>query len=518
MKLYYKLMILVSIVVMVVVGFISIVNRFQTEASLETQMGHAASDMAAAIAHIPGIEQKLASGEEDGAIQATIELLRSETRYQYIIVMDMEGIQYSYPYTSGLYKPYKNGGETRVLTSGEAYISADTNQLISAIRSFHPITYEGAQVGAVLVGLLTDQIYEENEEYGRNMETALVLGVVIGVICAFYLARNIKKAIYGLEPKEIAILLSERELIFQSIERGIIAVDPMGEILLCNSQAKLLLGIKPSDEHKSISLTSELMQKQVMAAMSCQCNSANSTIVLENKVTVLMSLCLMHDSNNQVLGAVISLEDLTQVRALAEEITDYRSLVDTLRAQNHEFMNKMQTISGLMQLESYEEAIDYIELLTKNNQKLHHLLTEAIRDNKIAGLLLTKYADYSEKKIDFTIASDSSLTALPSSLSSDVACSIIGNLLENSVEALATSNIKELSIYVEGDENHFNIEIHNSGPAITVDKETLFKTGFSTKGDHRGYGLSLIEELVLNAGGTIYWENDEGVKWYVSIG
>lgn len=518
MKLHYKLMILVSIVVMVVVGFISIVNRFQTDASLETQMGNAATDMSAAIAHIPEIEEKLASGDQDGDIQALIELLRSETRYQYIIVMDMEGIQYSYPYASGLYKPYKNGGETRVLTSGDTYVSADTNQLISAIRSFHPIHYQGQQVGAVLVGLLTDQIYEENEVYGRNMEVALVLGVVIGIVCAFYLAFNIKRSIFGLEPKEIAMLLSERELIFQSIERGMIAVDPEGEILLCNSQAKLLLGIKPSDERKSISLTSQVMQDQVMAAMSCQCNSANATIVLENKVTVIMSLCLMHDANDKVLGAVISLEDMTQVRALAEEITDYRRLVDTLRAQNHEFMNKMQTISGLMQLESYDEAIDYIELLTQNNRQLHHLLTEAIRDNKIAGLLLTKYADYSEKKVDFKIASDSSLTALPASLSSDVACSIIGNLLENSIEALAKATKKEVTIYVEGDREHFSLEVYNSGPEIHVDHATLFKTGFSTKGDHRGYGLSLIEELVVNAGGTIHWENDEGVRWYVNIG
>lgn len=517
MKLHYKLMILAAIGVIVVVGFISIVNRYQMDGFLETQMGSAAADMSATIAHMSEIGRLLASGTKDGSIQSLIEKVRKETRYQYIIVMDMDGIQYSYPYTSGLYKPYKNGGEGKVLETGLPYISADANELISAIRSFHPIEYNGDQVGAVLVGLLTDQVQAENTVYRRSMESALVIGLLIGIFGAYFLAVNIKKSIYGLEPKEIAVLLGQRELIFQSIERGIVALDQNGRISLCNTTAKELLSFKGIDEDASIKLVSKAISEKFEEAMACECNSMNETIILNNNETVLMSLCMMRDSSNTILGAVISLEDLTQVRKLAEEITDYRMLVDTLRAQNHEFMNKLQTISGLIQLEDYEELLNYIEHLSQKNYQLHHLLSEHVSDKKIAGMLLTKYAIYAEKKINFVIDPHLSITGLPPMLSSDAACSIIGNLLDNSMDAVSKSTDKSIHMWIEADDEGFDLEICNSGPPITKDQDRIFKPNYSTKGPGRGYGLYVINEIVTNAKGRISYENDEGVKWHVTI-
>lgn len=517
MKLHYKLMILVSVGVVVVVGFLSIVNRYQTDAAIETYMGSAAADMSAAISNIPEIGEYLASESQDDTIQNLVEKLRLETRYQYIIVMDMQGIQYSYPYVSGLYKPYKNGGEAKVLESGVAYISADTNELISAIRSFHPVEYNGVQVGAVLVGLLTDQVQEESYLHRRVMETALVIGLVIGIIGAYNLAVNIKKSIYGLEPKEIAMLVGQRELIFQSIERGIIALDSSGKISLCNSTAEGLLGITGEVQKKFIKEASETIDRKFVEAMACECNSMNETIVLDNNRTVLLSLCMMRDSDNNILGAVISLEDLTQARILAEALTDYKILVDTLRAQNHEFMNKLQTISGLLQLENYEEVLDYIDLLSKKNGQLTNLLSGHVSDKKVAGLLLAKYALYSEKKIEFIIDANLSITGYPPLLSSDAACSIIGNLLDNSMEALSKSEEKRIVMCITSNENAFDLEVTNTGPLITVDEERMFRMAYSTKGSGRGYGLHLINELIAGANGKITWENDEGVKWHVHI-
>jgi len=517
MKLHYKLVILVSIGVIVVVGFLSLVNRYQTDAALETQMGSAAADMSATIANLPDIGQYLASHNQEDAIQDLIETLRVDTRYQYIIVMDMEGIQYSYPYTSGLYKPYKNGGEEKVLESGATYISADTNELISAIRSFHPIMHEGDQVGAVLVGLLTDQVQEENNSYRRAMELALVIGLVVGIVGAYLLAMNIKKSIYGLEPKEIALLLGQRELIFQSIQRGTIALDSEGNISLCNSTAKELLGLTGISEKTPIKEASETINEKFLEAMACECNAMNETIVLDHNRTVLMSLCMMRDKDHSILGAVISLEDLTQVRRLAEQLTDYKQLVDTLRAQNHEFMNKLQTISGLLQLENYDEVLAYIDLLSKKNGQLTRLLSENVSDKKLAGLLLSKYALYSEKKIDFVIDGQLSIAGYPPLLSSDAACSIIGNLLDNSMEALSESEEKRIVMRMTSDTKDFNLEVYNTGPMITVDQDRMFRKAYSTKGSGRGYGLYLISELISGAKGDITWENDKGVKWHVHI-
>ncbi len=518
MKLHYKIMIVVTTAIILVIGFISLVANHQLKASMELHMGSAASDMAVVIANLPDLGQMLSEEREDGSIQGLIESLRILTRYQYIIIMDMEGIQYAYPYASGLYKPYKNGGEEAVLNEGKAYISADNNQLISAIRAFHPIYFEDEQVGAVLVGLLTDEVQKETEAQRENIEYALVIGMALGVILALYLAMDIKKSIFGLEPKEIALLVSERELILHSIEKGIIAIDQNGEVLICNRKSQMMLNLPMDDKCSIDHLSQTPIYDYMLEAIQSKSDIVNEQLFLPNQTRILISLCLMHDSSNQVIGAVASLENLTQVRVLAEELTDYRHLVDSLRAQNHEFMNKLQTISGLLQLGDHEEVLDYIDTLASKNSRLNHLLSEHIRDNKIAGLLLTKYALFSENKIDFIIDQDSFVDGLPAELNAEEACSIIGNLLENAMDAVGQEKVKKIVIFIDASQDHFIMEIYNSGPPVEEDiLESIYEKGFSTKGGNRGYGLYLVRNIVENAEGIIDYIYDEGVRWYVNI-
>lgn len=178
----------------------------------------------------------LSKKEHSRIIQDQMLALMQETRYQYIIVMDMDSIQYSYPYESGLHKPYKANGEADVLNKGMAYVSIDSNELISAIRAFVPIYYENEQVGAVLVGLLTTEAKEENRVHVIIMEITLIFGVLIGMIMAILFSIHIKKSTFGLEPKEIAILMTEKDMIFQNIERGIMAVNRDQTITLFNKK------------------------------------------------------------------------------------------------------------------------------------------------------------------------------------------------------------------------------------------------------------------------------------------
>jgi two-component system CitB family sensor kinase len=181
-------------------------------------------------------------------------------------------------------------------------------------------------------------------------------------------------------------------------------------------------------------------------------------------------------------------------------------------------MNKLQTISGLLQLGEHEEVLDYIDTLASKNSRLNHLLSEHIRDNKIAGLLLTKYALFSENKIDFIIDQDSFVDGLPAELNAEEACSIIGNLLENAMDAVGQEEQRKIVIFMDSNQDHFIMEIYNSGPPVDEDiLECIYEKGFSTKGGNRGYGLYLVRSIIENAEGIIDYVYDEGVRWYVNI-
>ena len=219
MKLQYRLTIFISIIIFMVIGGIGIVTYYQVQNSVETQMGNNAMDLAVTIASIDIIEETLATSKDYKTVQETIESFREKTRFQYIIVMDMKGIKYSYPYGNSLGKKYADGGEEQVLTKGESYVAKDKNVLISATRAFVPIYYKGEQVGAVLVGLLTDTVYAELSIHLFYLKIALVGGLLMGIIGAALLANTIKKSIFGLEPKEIALLLRSKRFNFAEFKK-----------------------------------------------------------------------------------------------------------------------------------------------------------------------------------------------------------------------------------------------------------------------------------------------------------
>ena len=507
MKLQGKIIAGISALVAAVILIISIVFSLQLSGSVKGQLELAAMDMAVGISKMPEVAKTLEKGEYSRGVQELVEPIRKASRYQYIIVMDMDGIQYSYPYESGLFKGYRNGGEERVLSSGEAYHAEDDNELISAFRAFVPVMSGDMQVGAVLVGLLTDTVASETKKYDTLVEIALLISVFMAFIVAYILSRNIKKAIFGLEPSEIALLLTERNVIIESIQRAIVAVDKSGNLLLQNNKAVTLLGDND-----------EALRKRLQFAVSRGEKVENETLHLNSGITALISICPMIDHSGKITGAVAGIDDLTEVRAFAEELTDYRNLVDALRAQNHEFMNKLHIISGLLQLDKKDKALTYISELANGRDRLEKLLTERIRDDRLAALILSKFNQFSEKRVELRICPDSFTNGFPKGISSDEVCMIVGNLLDNSLDAVLENGTDKVDLLIVSDKGKLEIDIYNSGNEIPYEiSERIFEKGFTTKESGHGIGLHIVLDVVERAYGEIYHSFDEGVTWHVRI-
>lgn len=486
--------------------------------SIEKQMASSAMDYAKTIASIEAIRKGLADEVPYKDIQEIVETYRKETRYQYVIVMDMEGIQYSYPYESGVGKKYKNGGEEKVLEEGIAEKSADRNELISAIRAFAPVYYDGKQVGAVLVGLLTNEVQKENSASRFNVELSLVIGLFLGFLIAYLLAKNIKKATFGLEPKEIGLLLTERELILQSIGQGMIAVDCNGIILIMNEPAKKLLRLPEDAIGKPLKIYHEEFLDYINEIIQSEKDTQEEEKLIDQHIRVLVRTCLMRDPNQQVVGAVSSLESFTYARQLAEQITDYKGMIDSLRAQSHEFMNKLHTVSGLIQLEAYEEALDYIDALSTKGQELQSFMKKSIKDQKVAGLLLAKYNRLTEAKIDLRFLQESYLTGFPKGLEAIAFCSILGNLLDNAWDALVDTEEPTIEVLIQSDNHSCFIKVKNNGPIIDTEvAQHLFEKNYTTKPKGNGIGLYIIKKEINALNGEIEFINDRGVTWYVRI-
>lgn len=518
MKLQYKITLFMTIIMVVVIVSTGFLTYKQIQDTIESQMGNNAMDLAVTIASMDKIQETVGTTKDYNTIQHLIESFRSETRFQYIIVMDMEGIKYSYPYENALGKKYRSGGEERVLNTGEAYVSADRNVLISAIRAFAPIYHDGEQVGAVLVGLLTDTVYKEVSIYIRKFYLSLIIGLIIGIVGAWILSYNIKRTIFGLEPKEIALLLGQRDIILHSFKNGILAVDHEGKIIFFNKTAKKILGFKNEDKGKNISNFNSTFSERMIEVLDTEESIYNREIKICPGKTLLCSHNPLKDHKDEVIGVVCSFQDLTDVKQMAEELTGIKKLTSALRAQNHEFMNKLHTISGLIQLEEYDKAVDYISFISKEREEISGILSDKIKNAHVSGLLLAKYNRATEAKIGLVIDNDSNLTKIPENVTEDEVCSIIGNLIENAIDELVKLENGKIIVKLNSDKDGLRISVKDNGPGISKEiRDRIFDRGVTTKEGNRGLGLSILKEIVDGAGGKIKLLQDSGTTWDIFI-
>jgi len=518
LKLQYKITLFLTVLLAIVIGGIGLVTLQQIDNTVETQMGSNAMDLAVTIASMERIQELLATTKDYEEVQKIIESFREKTRFQYIIVMDMNGIKYSYPIEYALGKKYISGGEERTLKYGEAYISKDRNVLISAIRACAPIYYQGEQVGAVLVGLLTNTVYEEIRPHIFTFEMTLLIGFVIAIIGAWILSHIIKRSTFGLEPKEIALLLGQRNVILQSLNTGILAIDEKGKIMLFNKTAKKLLGLGGEAEGKDLSTLPKHYADQILEVLRTEEPIYNREVRIRPGQVLLCSHTLLKNYKDEIIGVVSTFQDLTEVKQMAEELTGFKKMTDALRAQNHEFMNQLHTISGLIQLEEYEKALEYISQISQDRQQVSGVLNDRIKNAHVAAILLAKYNKATEAKILMEIDPESNLEIIPKTITVGEICSVIGNLIENAIDELVKMEGGRIEVGLFSDEKGLKIMVSDNGPGIKKEiAEKIFEKGVTTKEGNRGIGLNIVKEIVDNAGGTIRWYEDNGTTWDVYI-
>lgn len=229
---------------------------------------------------------------------------------------------------------------------------------------------------------------------------------------------------------------------------------------------------------------------------------------------IYFAIVLTASIKDEILG----LEPKEIAMLLKEKLTGLQKMAWSLRAQNHEFMNKLHTISGLIQLEEYDEAIKYISKTANSGNEIAGTITSNIKNLDIAALLLAKYYKAEELRINFEIDKESNLTNLPDLLSSDDLGSVIGNLIENALEAVDVDGTGKVYFNITQTDRFMIIVVKDNGPGIPeaiIDR--IFERSFSTKADHHGYGMFIVKNIINKAKGKINLNVDCGTEWHIEI-
>ena len=235
--------------------------------------------------------------------------------------------------------------------------------------------------------------------------------------------------------------------------------------------------------------------------------------VLLNEITIphsaevlLLGFCLLI----VVWGAIIDIRDAVTTRKIAEQTLmieeaygQLETLNSTLRKQRHDFMNHLQVVFSLTEMEEYDEAMQYIERVYGDIQRVSSLLKTSIP--AVNALISAKQADCEEHGIRFEAEISSAWTGLP--ISGWEMCRIFGNLIDNARDAISESQStegKQITIALSETPAAFTFRVSNNGPRIP-DRHihSVFLPGFTTKSEGRGSGLSIVYDIMNAYGGHI---------------
>jgi two-component system CitB family sensor kinase len=489
------------VVGLVVVGF-GLVS-WLLEHNLELQYKQRALAVARSVAADPGLGD-LVRAKDQPAVQQIASRQQQSTHALFVVVTDERGIRLSHPDPSLIGKQVSTD-PTQAL-SGKEVVSLERGTLGLSARGKVPLRDSaGRIVGEVSVGFDAQDIRNSLIDLLALALPCALGAVLVGAGAAGLLTRLLKRRTFGLEPAELADLVREREAVLYGIGDGVLAVDANHCVTMCNDEAIRLLdtSIEPGTEVSRLDLPPGLLKlfdeqvgHRVLTVVGTRVLVANHRPVTRDGVG---------------LGSVVTLRDRTDVEQLTSELAAVRSMAGALRAQRHEFANRMHTVLGLLQTGARDDALEYLRLVTQFTGGDDISASPAVRSATIRSFMAAKTARAAELGVSLTLSEE---TWVPHRLIAPVeVITVLGNLVDNALDAAHASTHRPAEVEVDllSDGAALVISVSNTGEGVLPHNiETIFVQGVSTRGDERGLGLAIARQTAETVGGSIEVTNCGG--------
>ena len=179
-----------------------------------------------------------------------------------------------------------------------------------------------------------------------------------------------------------------------------------------------------------------------------------------------------------------------EVETLKNYTATIENLLDEMQKSRHDYKNMILSMRDFVEEKRFDELERYFgeeilksETLEKTSKNIY-LATKKI-NAKLNGAISGGI------KVEITIFSEVDITSVPTL---DL-CRIIGNLLDNAVEAASVSDNKVISLVMLKNDNQYSITLCN-GFSGEIDMSKIWKKGYSSKGKNRGQGLPIVKKLI----------------------
>ncbi len=503
--------------IVVVAALLGLVMTFKVSQQVQNQEYLSrALTLSESIAVMPDVINLVSSGDHEHRLPQLALAIAARTSASYIVIADSRGVRLTHPNPSLIGQPL---GDAQDILDGKSTATFHQGSLGLSANGRTPIRDTTNKViGLVSSGFLTNTFAGEI----RHLQKSFILygfGVIfLGFILAEILSRTLRNRRIESELQEAKIKYQEREAMLHAIKEGVITLSLDRKIQLINDEAMRLLDLSKDVVGKPID--SVIPQGRLLDLLEGETPQGDDEILLNEKFSLRINTRPVRQLGRQI-GSVITLRDRTEHIGLMRELDSVTNLTNALRAQQHEYANRIHTLTGLVELGRYDDAQAYLGEISTMDADLAEKLNNKIANPTVTALLLAKVVIAREKGVTLTIDPQTSLDDV--SLDPNSQITVIGNLIDNAIDAAIGKTDAHVILTIESSHSNSKIiTVRDNGTGLPEPRpDIVFEDGFSTKtasdSSHRGLGLAIVSRLVKQSGGTITSYNNHGAVFVVEI-
>ncbi|MBQ1094378.1 sensor histidine kinase [Streptomyces sp. B93] len=502
--------VLIAVVVAGYALFTYVSDRSQTEEAA----GRQAMAVARSIADSPSVRAAIGTPDPTATLQPYALDVMRDTDVDFVTIMNPEGIRWTHPREEEIGQRFL--GHTTPAVQGRGFTETYTGTLGPSVRAVVPVLDGDRVVGLVSAGIKVEAISKRVQGQLTALIGVAAGALALGAVGTYVINARLRRHTHGMNAAELSRMHDYHQATLHAVREGLLMLDGQYRVALVNDGGRELLGV-PEDV-VGLSVADLGLPAPLTGALLSSEPRVDEVHLTADRVLVVNTSPV---SGGERRGTVVTLRDVTELQSLMGELDSERGFTQALRSQAHEAANRLHTVVSLIELGRAEQAVEFATAELELAQALTDQVVAAVSEPVLAALLLGKTAQANERGVELVVSGDSGLDdgLLPADLPARDLVTILGNLIDNAVDAAQGSVRARVTVTAHADEGELVLRVSDSGDGVDPGHADLvFQRGFSTKPagpGGRGLGLALVRQAVHRHEGvlTVTAADDGGAEF-----
>ncbi|WP_432019373.1 sensor histidine kinase [Streptomyces sp. 1222.5] len=492
--------VLIAVVVAGYALFTYVSDRRQAEDAAVRQV----TAVARSIADAPSVREAIRTSDPTAELEPYALQVMRDADVDFVTIMDPRGIRWTHPEEKQIGRRFL--GRIDPARHGHTFTETYTGTLGPSVRAVTPVEDNGRVIGLVSAGIKVEAISARVQDQVTALLAVAGTTLLLGAVGTYVINARLRRHTHGMNAAELSRMHDYHQAALHAVREGLLMLDGQYRVALINDGGRELLGVDGAEEVVGRSVADLGLPAPLTGALLASEPRVDEVHLTASRVLVVNTSPV---TGGERRGTVVTLRDVTELQSLMGELDSERGFTQALRSQAHEAANRLHTVVSLIELGRAEEAVRFATAELELAQALTDQVVAAVSEPVLAALLLGKTAQANERGVELVVSQDSRLDdgLLPESVSARDLVTILGNLIDNAVDAAQGSAGARVTVTAYASAAELVLRVTDSGPGLDpAHGDLVFQRGFSTKPagpGGRGLGLALVRQAVSRHEGTL---------------